>query len=96
MGLHLAQLHLAHLHPFAKHPAQLALVPLQLVLLKDMVLLGQLQLGHRLSPNLAQFIVVLELQMLHLLHHMLGVDVSKVLCGLNLLVLLLQLIAGFI
>lgn len=96
MGLHLAQLHLAHLHPLAEHPAELALVPLQLVLLEDMVLLGQLQLGHRLRPDLAQFVVILELEVLHLLHHMLGVDVRQVLGGLDLLVLLLQLIAGLI
>lgn len=92
MRLQLAMLHVAHLDAFPDYATQLPLVVLQLHLLQHMMLLGHLQLRHRLGACLAQFGVILELQMLHLLHDVLGINIGQVLCGLDLLVLLLQLI----
>lgn len=92
MRLQLAMLHVAHLDAFTDHATQLPLVVLQLHFLQHMMLLGDLQLRHCLGTCLAQFGMILELQMLHLLHDVFGIDVRQVLCGLDLLILLLQLI----
>lgn len=92
VGLQLAMLHVAHLDALTDHAAQLSLIALEFHLLHHMMLLGHLELGQCLGTHLAQFAVILELQMLHLLHNMLGIHIGEILCRLDLFVLLLQLI----
>jgi hypothetical protein len=87
LHLDLLDLQLVEFVLLAANFLQLALVVEQLALLDRVILLSQLQLRHHLSSHLANLRLVLVLQMLHLLHDVLGVEIRHLLRHLHLALL---------